>query len=271
MLKALIIAVVLVYGAAMAVMFLAQRSFLYFPDAKRTSPQSVGLVSVQERVLDTADGEKVIAWYGSAKPGQPTLLYFHGNGGSLEFRAERIRKYLALGRGVYMMSYRGYSGSTGSPSETANLADAALAYDDLRRLGVAASDIIVYGESLGTGVAVAIAGEKPCAGLILDSPYTSIVERAGQLYPWLPVGLLLKDRYDSLSRIGKVSVPLLIVHGDQDDVIPVEMGRRLFAAAHQPKELAIIKGAGHNNHWEFGSYDLINTWIDKQRVVPAAP
>ena len=123
----------------------------------------------------------------TAAPGQPTLLYFHGNGGALEVRAERIAKYLDRGRGLFMMSYRGYSGSTGSPSEAANVADAKLAYEALIEDGVSPDDIILYGELLGTGVAIEVAAEKKVAGVILDSPFTSIVERAAQLYPWLPV------------------------------------------------------------------------------------
>ena len=184
------------YAIAVAVMYFAQRRFIYFPDPTRTTPGAAGLPNVVERIIATPDGERLVAWYGKAAPGQPTLLYFHGNGGALEVRAERIRKYLDRGRGMFMMSYRGYSGSTGSPSEAANVADAKLAYDALVKEGVSPDDIILYGESLGTGVAIQVAAEKNVAGVILDSPFTSIVERAGQLYPWLPVGLLLQDRYE---------------------------------------------------------------------------
>ncbi len=198
MLKTLVIFVVVFYAVAIAVMYFAQRRFIYFPDPTRTTPRAAGLANVLERIIATPDGEKIVAWYGKAAPGQPTLLYFHGNGGALEVRAERIAKYLDRGRGLFMMSYRGYSGSTGSPSEAANVADAKLAYEALIEDGVSPDDIILYGESLGTGVAIEVAAEKKVAGVILDSPFTSIVERAAQLYPWLPVRLLLQDRYDSI-------------------------------------------------------------------------
>nr|WP_210269954.1 alpha/beta hydrolase [Hyphomicrobium methylovorum] len=246
-------------------MYLAQRHFIYFPDPTRTAPAAAGLPSVSEEILQTPDGESIVAWYAAAQPGQPTLLYFHGNGGALELRNERIRKYLNRGRGMFMMSYRGFSGSTGSPSERANIADAKLAYDALVRKGIRPEDIIIYGESLGTGVAVQVASEKPVGGVILDSPFTSIAERAQQLYPWLPVGLLLQDRYDSIRYIGSVHAPLLIVHGDADEVVPVDMGRRLFAAANEPKQLEIIRGAGHDNHSEFGSFARIDAWVDALR------
>lgn len=265
-LKIVLVVLVLAYLGAGAFMYYAQRSFIYFPDPRRTAPAAAGLPQVVEREIRTPDGQTIIAWYGKARPGQPTLLYFHGNGGALELRNERIKKYMRLGRGIYMMSYRGFSGSTGEPTEAHNVADAKLAYEALLKEGVPPKDIILYGESLGTGVAIQVAREKKVGGVILDSPYTSIAARAQQLFPWLPVGLLLKDRYDSLKYIRDVHAPLLIMHGDRDAVIPVAMGKELFAAANEPKELAIIKGGGHEDHYMFGSYDRINGWIDRLRA-----
>jgi fermentation-respiration switch protein FrsA (DUF1100 family) len=259
------------YITAVAIMFFAQRHFLYFPDPVRTAPTAAGLPDVEERILETPDGERIIAWYGKAKPGQPTLLYFHGNGGALDDRRERIRAYLDLGRGVYMMSYRGYSGSTGSPTERANVADAKLAYDALLREGVAAKDILIYGESLGTGVAVQVAREKSTFGLILDSPFTSVAERAADFYPWLPARLLMTDRYDSLSIISDVRTPLFILHGEADEIVPVEMGRKLFAHANEPKEIVTLRGAGHNDHFMYGSFEAINAWIDRLRAGKITP
>lgn len=244
-------------------MFVAQRALMYFPDAARVAPEDAGLHGVTERVIETGDGHSVMAWYVKAPPGAPTLLYFHGNAGSLASRSERIRTYAARGRGIFMMSYRGYSGSSGRPSEAANVADAKRAYDSLRTDGVAAQDIIIYGESLGSGVAVQVASEKPCAGLILDAPYTSIVDLAASQYPWLPVRPMLLDRYVSTDYIARVTAPLLIVHGEADAVIPVEMGKALFARANAPKDMAVIPRAGHADHYMFGSYDVINAWIDK--------
>jgi fermentation-respiration switch protein FrsA (DUF1100 family) len=264
--KAIIVVGLALYALAVATMYVAQRRFIYFPDPVRASPAAAGLPEVAERIIATPDGEKIIAWYGKARPGQPTLLYFHGNGGALETRNERIRKYLDRGRGMFMMSYRGFSGSTGSPTEAANVADAKLAYDALVKEGVSPDDIILYGESLGTGVAVQVAAEKKVAGIILDSPFTSVAELAAEHYPWLPVGLLLKDRYDSIRRIRDVRAPLLIVHGEADVVVPVAVGRQLFAAANEPKEIVTLPGAGHDDHWKFGSFEIINRWIDRLRA-----
>ena len=147
--KAILLLGLSLYAAAVAVMYFAQRRFIYFPDALHTQPADAELPDVSERIIATPDGEKLVAWYGKARPGQPTLLYFHGNGGSLELRAERIRKYLDRGRGMFMMAYRGYSGSTGSASEAANVADAKLAYEALIKEGVAPENILLYGEVTG--------------------------------------------------------------------------------------------------------------------------
>jgi uncharacterized protein len=260
-----LIGLVLAYSLLLVGMYMGQRRLLYFPDPARTAPAAVGLRGVVERVIETPDGQKIIAWYSAAKPGQPTLLFFHGNGGSLVGRSQLLAKYIARGRGVFIMSYRGFSGSTGSPTEASNVADAKLAFDTLVKDGVMPTDIILYGESLGTGVAIQVGLDKPAAGIILDSPYTAVVDRAAELYPWLPVYLLALDRYESRRHIATLRLPLLIVHGELDAVVPVAMGRKLYALAAAPKQLVTLPGAGHNNHDLFGSFQAIDTWINALR------
>src|SRR5690606_9417030 len=183
------LALVVTYSLVVIVAYLIQRKLLYFPAPERVSPISAGLPEVAERIISTPDGEEVLAWYGPAEPGHPTILYFHGNGGNLALRSERIRRYLERGQGMFMMSYCGYSGSTGQPSEEANIADARLAYETLISEGIQPSDIILYGESLGTGIATQIAAERPIGGLILDSPFTSAVDVGSRRSPYLPVSL----------------------------------------------------------------------------------
>ena len=250
---------------ALAVMF-GQRKLIYVPARERVPPSATGLHNVEELEIATPDGNRIVAWAGAAMPGQPTLLYLHGNAGSLVDRAERMRKYLDRGRGMLIMTYRGYGGSTGSPSEAANVADAILAYDTLVARGVKPDDIILYGESLGSGVAVQVAAKRKVSGIILDAPYTSIVDVAALVYPWLPVRPFVWDRYETLAHVKHVTAPLLVVHGARDALIPVEMGRAVFAAANEPKALAIIPGGGHSDHHLFGSYDVINRWIDELRA-----
>jgi uncharacterized protein len=243
--------------------YLAQRKLMYFPDRARTPPAAVGLADVEERVLKTPDGARVIAWYGKARPGQPTLLYFHGNGGSLAIRAERIRRFMAEGWGVYMMTYRSYGGSTGSPSETNNVADARLAHGALVQEGVAPQSIIAYGESLGTNIAVRVAVERPVGGLILDAPYTSIVDVAAGAYPFLPVRYFLSDRYETSRYIANVKVPVLILHGERDPVIPVAMGKELYRLANDPKRIVLFPNGGHSDLYIDGNnaIEAVRKWV----------
>jgi len=250
------------YALIVLVAWLGQRKLLYFPDRTRTVPVDFGLAAVEEIGLQTADGERVLAWYGKARAGEPTILYFHGNGGSFPARVERFRAHLARGRGLFMMTYRGYGGSTGSPSEAANVADARLAYGTLVARGVAARDVILYGESLGTGIAVQLAAALPVGGVILESPYSSIVDVGAAAYPFLPVRQLMSDRYETMRFIGEVKAPVLVVHGDQDRLIPFAMGLKVFEAAPAPKRLIVLKGAGHVDHAVFGSFERIEKWIE---------
>ncbi len=264
-LKIGIVILVAAYLAVVAGMYFGQRRMLYLPNPTRIQPASVGLPSMRERIIETPDGEKLVTWSAPAKPGQPTLLFFHGQGGGIADLNELLAKYLARGRGVAIMAYRGFSGSTGAPSEKANVADAKLAHAMLLHDGVKPADILLYGESLGTGVALQVAVDHPVGGVILDSPYTSVADRAFELYPFIPVHLLIKDAYESSRHVRNVRAPLFIVHGEADIVVPVEMGRKLFALANEPKEIVTLPRAGHNNHDLYGSFEAINGWIDRLR------
>jgi uncharacterized protein len=218
---------------------------IYRPDPLRVPPSAEGLVDVAEVVLPAPDGAKLIAWHVTARGGKPSVLYFHGNGAGLADRSDRIRILQSAGYGVLMLAYRGYAGSTGQPSEAANVADALHAYEWLRQNGVPAEQIVLFGESLGTGVAVQIAAKKAVAGVILDSPFTSLVDVAAWHFPRLPVRWLMRDRYLSTDTIGRVRVPLLIVHGEEDRVIPLALGRRLFELANEPKTFVPFTKTGH--------------------------
>ncbi len=251
-----------VYAVVAVAAFILQRRLMYFPDPERVSPAAYNLASVKERVLTAPDGTLLITWYTPAAPGKPTLLYFHGNAGNLASRAERIRRFAARGYGVLMLSYRGYGGSGGSPSEAANVADGGLAYRALRDDGIPAADIIVYGESLGSGVAAQVAANHEVGGLVLDAPYTSIVDVAALSYPWLPVRPFMFDRYETVRHLPGVTAPLLVLHGEEDRVIPVTMGRAVYDAAQAPKEIATFPRAGHSDHHLHGSYDVLFRWID---------
>lgn len=249
--------------AVMLIILIAmqQRSLLYFPDTTHYHPSDGGLIKVQEVSLMTEDGAKLVAWYQPAASGQPTFLYFHGNGGGLLARAGRFKQFERAGIGLFMMSYRGFSGSSGRPSEQAMFADARLAYDHLRSRGLAPNDIGLYGESLGTGVAVHLATEREIAALVLEAPYTSMVEMGRLRYPFLPVGALLVDRFESINKIGRVRAPILIMHGTNDTTIPVTMGQEMFAAAPEPKVFEAIHGAGHSNIFLFDALERLQRFL----------
>jgi len=240
-------AIVLVIGYAglLAVVYLMQRAIMYpAPQTARTAPDVAGFPQAQEIILDTEDGEKAIVWHVPPRDGKPVVLFFHGNGEVLAWRVPRFSGIVADGTGLVALSYRGYGGSTGSPSEAGLIADAEAAY----RFAAArypAGRIVPWGYSLGSGVAVAIAARHPVGGLVLEAPYTSTVDIAAAAFPFLPVRLLLRDRFHSDRRIGDVRVPLLIMHGVRDRVIPIGFGEQLFALANEPKAMVRFDGADH--------------------------
>jgi uncharacterized protein len=266
--------IVLVLAVALAIIGLGanrlQRVLMYVPDTERVSPQAAGLINVEEISLKTDDGAQVLAWWSRAKPGQPTLLYFHGNAGSLATRSERLKLYQDAGVGVLMMTYRGYGGSTGTPTEKSNVSDGKQAYAFLRQSGVPADQIIVYGESLGTGVAVQVAADKTVAGLILDAPYTSMVDLAELHYPILPSRFFMTDRYQSIVHIKNVTAPLLVIHGARDVTVPATMGKALFDAANEPKQIEILPEAGHSDHYLHGTPELVFAWLLQQHSAKGA-
>lgn len=266
LLTKLLIGAAALYAVVALAAFFGQRALMYVPDRRYITPAQIQLAGVEEVVLKTADGERVLAWHGKARPGEPTILYFHGNAGSLANRSERIGKYLARGRGMFMMTYRGYGGSSGRPSERANVADALLAYDTLVASGVPADDIVVYGESIGTGVAVQVAAQRRVAGVILDAPYTSIVDVAALAYPYLPVRPFLLDRYETMTHLPRVTAPMLVIHGERDTIIPVAMGRAVAAAAKGPARLVTFPLAGHVDHHLYGSFEAVQDWLDDLRA-----
>jgi fermentation-respiration switch protein FrsA (DUF1100 family) len=255
------------YALLVLLAWLVQGAFVYFPDARRISPAAAGLAGVTERWVQAPDGVRVIAWYAAPLPGQPTVLYFHGNGGHLANRAERIQRFLGVGWGVYMMSYRGYSGSGGVPTEADNIADAGRAYADLRGLGVTAEDIVLYGESLGSGVAARLALDAPARALVLDAPYTSIPDVGRLAFPFLPLRLIMVHRYETIRIIDRVRIPLIVVHGEADRVVPVSMGREVFAAAAnaEPRRLVTLPGARHHDHMRFGSFEAVVAFVEGLR------
>lgn len=233
--------------ALLAVIWTFQRRLIYFPTAQFLSPSVVEFHSVRYR---TTDGIELSGWFFPA-PGPPprvTVLVFSGNAGNRAYRvplAEALRRH---GMQVLLTDYRGYGGNSGVPTERGLAADSRAARAYLAsRPDVDASRIVYFGESLGSAVAVDLAAEHPPAALILRSPFTSLADVGQHHYPFLPVRWLLRDRFASLDRIGRVRSPLLVIAGGRDRIVPLEYSRRLYEAAVTPKKLVVLPDADHND------------------------
>lgn len=258
----LLIVAILLYLGGLAYLFVKQRSMLFpIPPVGRTTPAEAGFPEAEEHVLTTADRESVIVWHVPAKPGHPVILYFPGNGDFLAGRVSRFKGMTADGTGLVALSYRGYAGSSGEPSERGLMQDAAAAYAfATARYG--AGQLVVWGFSLGSGVAVAVAADHPVGRLVLEAPYTSTVDVAGSLFPIVPVSLLMLDQFHSDRRIAQVRAPLLVMHGANDEAIPITFGERLFTLAHEPKQFVKFPGGGHDNLDNFGAIDTARQFIN---------
>jgi fermentation-respiration switch protein FrsA (DUF1100 family) len=246
--------VLLVYGGLLGWLYLNEHRLVYFPEGGPVAiPHDLPAEAVR---FPAADGVRLSAWL--LVPQADTarwILVLHGNAGNLASpgRPEHDRQLLRLGLGVLALDYRGYGESDGTPSEAGLYTDARSAYDYLREVrGIPAERIILYGHSLGSAVAIELATRVPSAGLIVEGAFTSVPDRGGELYPYFPVGLIARNRFPSLARIGGIRVPLLVIHGRDDSTIPIAHGRRIFAAAPEPKSFLEVPG-GHDDAFEIGA------------------
>jgi len=252
---------VAVYAVICVAAYFGSRLFMYFPDPTRSAPAEAGLYDVEEVEITAADGVRLIAWHAPAKEDKPTILYFHGNGANAANRAPKIEAIRESGFGVLYLNNRSYGGSGGRPTEENNVADAVAAYDHLIGLGVPAGKIVAYGESLGSGQAVRLAAKRPLASVVLEAPLTSIVDVARTTYFWLPLGLLLTDKYDNERNIRSVTAPILVLHGEQDTVIPVEMGWRVYRAANEPKRIELFPQGAHSDLFDHGAWEKAQVFL----------
>lgn len=248
-----------VYAALVTLLYVGQRELLFLPDPTFHGAATLDLPGFRDVVIDTADGERLVALYRPADPGRASVLYFHGNGGSMPKLAPRLRALAAEGFGVLAPAYRGYSGSTGAPTEEGLAEDARAAFDWLAREASGAT-VVVYGESLGSGVSVRLATERAFAALVLDAPYTAVTDVAAERFPWVPVRWLMKDRFASDTRIAGISRPVLIIHGDADGTVPFRFGERLFGLAREPKRFIRIPGGSHTGNLE-AAWDDIRAFV----------
>jgi len=250
------VAVGVLYAGIVGYMYANQQSLLYKPEGELPEPNSVGLADVDVISLPMADGAVLTAW--SAPPaieGAPTVLFFHGQSGNLGDRADRLREILNSGFGLLAPSYRGFPGSDGEPSELALISDGVQMFDQLDANG---TDIVLYGQSLGTGVAAVVAEQRPNAQLlVLEAPFTATVDVAAERYPWLPVSALMRDQFATRDIIDRVSVPTLIFHGTDDETVPLHHGQALAAIAGDAAQLHVVSGGTHNDLWSYGLWDEV--------------
>lgn len=237
----------LAYLAIAVGMYSYQRKLMYLPNSPVSIPAPIELTGIKDIRITTSDGETLQTWYLKAQTDQPTILFFHGNAGSIAERIERLAYYQAQGFGALFVSYRGYGNSTGKPTEAGLVSDALASYDWLKQKGLSAQNIVVVGESLGAAVSVRLAVQRDIKALIIEAPFTSTIDVAKATYWWLPIELLIKDRFETIKIIDQVKAPLLIVHGEMDEITSVDQGRKLFAKAGEPKTLKILAGVNHND------------------------
>jgi uncharacterized protein len=256
----IVIIALCLYGGLAGLLYLTQRSLMYFPEKIHTTPVQAGLPQAEEVPLTASDGVHITAWYVPPQGDKPVIVFFHGNGGALRDAAPRFVKLVGAGIGLVAVEYRGYGGNGGSPSERGLIADGEAAYA-FAAAHYPVKQIALWGQSLGSGVAVAVAAERPVGRVILEAPFTSAAAVASIHYWYMPVRLLMKDQFRSDALIGKVTAPLLILHGMHDQIIPYAMGERMFELANQPKHIVRFLDGGHENLDDNGALHAVARFL----------
>jgi fermentation-respiration switch protein FrsA (DUF1100 family) len=246
----ILFALALVWGALVVLVWVFQRKLIYFPGRGPVPPVSIYIPTAEEVSFRTEDGLDLAGWFvhGRGGTGRTTVLVFNGNGGDRSMRVMLAQALRQAGLSVMLFDYRGYGGNPGTPTEQGLAADARAARSYLAaRSDIDPTRLVYFGESLGCAVAVGLATSQPPAAMVLRSPFTTLAEAGRFHYPYLPVGLLLADRYPSLEHIGAIGCPLLVIAGDADRIVPPSMSRRLYDAAREPRRFLLIPGADHND------------------------
>jgi fermentation-respiration switch protein FrsA (DUF1100 family) len=236
--------------------------FLYFPEPDLSmTPDNIRL-PYEDVIFKAADDTELHGWFIPGKNRSPVVLFFHGNAGNISHRIDNLLRLNRLGLSVFIFDYRGYGRSQGEPSEQGIYNDARGALEWLAKRGYNRDDIIYFGRSIGAAVALQLAIEKPPNGLILESPFTSVAGMGKKHYPILYrlLGWLLKDRYDNEEKMSQLKAPLLLIHGTEDSIVPVNMGQTLFSLAAQPKQIYLINGADHNDGFYLDEGEYWGNW-----------
>ena len=237
--------IILLYFLILIFLFFYQRNLMYHPSENNYSNDQL-TVLIEKVKVDTQDGIQLLGWYHKKDIDRyKTILFFHGNAGSLENRIHKLNHFKEMDVNFLIIAWRGFSGNKGKPSEKGLYEDGRSAINWLLKKGVNEENIIIYGESLGTGVATHLSQNRKFAGIVLETPFTSMVDAAKKFYPYIPVSLLLKDKFNNKDKIKNVIAPVLIMHGESDQIIPFFMGKKIYEVANEPKYSYFTK---HDNH-----------------------
>ena len=247
--------VVLLAGTVIAVLWALQRQLIYFPDPTPVPPAQDAVVGARDVTLHTADGLELGAWFvpasGQADTGMAVLVA-PGNGGNRAGRAGFAEELSRRGLAVLLMDYRGYGGNPGRPSQAGLAADADAAAQTLTELGYPPPRTVYFGESLGSGVVAALQARHPPAGIVLRSPFTELADVGAHHYPWLPVRALLRDRFPVVEHLATSAVPITVIYGDRDSVVPTALSAGVADQAPSLAERVVVPGADHNDPVMFG-------------------
>ena len=240
-----VIGILVIYGSVLLILYIFQRSLMYHPDENNYFGDKLE-VEIEKVKITTSDNIDLLGWFHKKDlKNLKTIVYFHGNAGKLENRIYKLNYFKEMDVNFLIIAWRGFSGNNGKPSEKGLYEDGKSTITWLKNLGLLDEDIIIYGESLGTGIATELAQNNNYAGLILETPFTSMIEAAKNFYPYIPVGLLLKDKYKNDKKILDINIPLLVMHGEADQIVPFWMGKKIYEMANQPKYSYFTKFDDH--------------------------
>ena len=256
-----IIGIVVIYASVLILLFISQRSLMYHPQENNYFGDKLE-VNIERVNITTTDNINLLGWFHKKDLKKfKTIVYFHGNAGKLENRIHKLNHFKDMDVNFLIIAWRGFSGNQGKPSEKGLYKDGNSAILWLKNLGLKDNDIVLYGESLGSGIATEIAQNNNFAGLVLETPFTSMIEAAKNFYPYIPVALLLKDKYDNQKKIKNINIPVLVMHGEADQIVPFWMGEKIFELANQPKYSYFTKFDDHMMEYDEKLVSALKTFI----------
>ena len=254
--------VVLIYILILIFLYFYQRNLLYHPNENNYSGDHIS-VNIKKVKVKTNDDIELLGWYHEKDVKRyKTILFFHGNAGTLENRIHKLNHFSEMDVNFLIIAWRGFSGNQGKPSEKGLYEDGKSALNWLFKKGVKEENIVIYGESLGTGVATHLSQNRSFAGVILETPFTSMIDAAKEFYPYIPVGLLLKDKFENKKKVKKINSPILIMHGEKDQIVPFSMGKKIFKMANEPKYSYFTKYDDHMMEYDENLINALNSFLN---------